>query len=115
MRYHLFYKQRLIATVEETNSEFPGFFGHYRLEPFADVGELAHVRAWIDFCIRVSPLWEQERFDDRALAEEESYTDLIESYDWSLFEPETQRRTPILIPTFFDDGVTWRLNTDLIV
>ena len=79
MRYQLFYRQQLIATVEETNSEFPSCFGHYRLEPIADVAELAHVQAYIDFCVRVSPLREQERFDDPALAEEVSFTDLIES------------------------------------
>ena len=108
MRYQLFFQQHPIAAVEETNSEFPSCFGHYRLEPIADVPELAHVRAYIDFCVRVSPLREQERFDDPALAEEESFTDLIDSPDWSLVETETQQRTPILIPIFFSDGVTWR-------
>ncbi len=108
MRYQLFYQQHPIAAVEEAHSEFPSCFGHYRLEPIADVPELAHVRAYIDFCVRVSPLREQERFDDPALAEEESFTDLIDSTDWSLVETETQQRTPILIPVFFPDGVTWR-------
>ena len=110
MRYQLFYQQHLIAAVEETNSEFPSCFGQYRLEPIADVPELAHVRAYIDFCVRVSPLREQERFDDPALAEEESFIDLIDSPDWSLVETKTQQRTPILIPMFFTDGVTWRPN-----
>ena len=110
MGYQLFYQQHLIATVEETNSEFPSCFGHYRLEPIADVSELAHVRAYIDFCVRVSPLREQERFDDPALAEEASFIDLIDSPDWSLVQTKTQQRTPILIPIFFTDGVTWRPN-----
>jgi hypothetical protein len=113
MRYQLFYRQHLIASIEEKNAEFPSFFGHYQLEPIADVPELAHVRAYIDFCVRVSPHREQERFDDPAmLQEEESFTDLIESPDWSLVETKTQQRTPILIPIFFTDGVTWRLNPD---
>src|SRR6476646_7142492 len=111
MRYQLFYQQHPIAAVEETNSEFPSYFGHYRLEPTADVPELAHVRAYIDFCVRVSPLWEQERFNDPALLEEETFTDLIDSPDWSLVEITTQQRIPILIPMFFtDNGMTWRLN-----
>ena len=108
MRYQLFYRQHLVATVEETNSGFPGCFGHYRLEPIADGPELAHVRAYIEFCVRVSPLREQDRFDDPALAEEESFTDLIDSPDWSLVETKTQQRVPILIPMFFADGMTWR-------
>ena len=112
MRYQLFYRQHLIATVEEENSEFPSCFGHYWLEPITDVPELAHVRAYIDFCLRVSPLREQERFDDPALAEEESFKDLIDSPDWSLVETKTQQRTPIIIPIFFTDGVVWSLNLD---
>lgn len=110
MRYQLFYQQHLIATVEETNSEFPRRFGHYWLESIADVPELTHVRAYIDFCVRVSPLREQDRFDDPALAEEKSFIDLIDSPDWSLVETKTQHRTPILIPIFFTDGVTWQPN-----
>ena len=110
MKYQLFYRQHLIATVEEANSEFPSCFGHYQVAPIADVAELAHVRAYLDFCLRVSPLREQERFDDPALAEEESFTDLVESPDWSLVETKTQQRTPILVPVFFTDGVTWSLN-----
>lgn len=113
MKYQLFYQQHLIATVEETNAEFPSFFGDYQLEPIADVPELAHVRAYIDFCVRVSALREQERFDDPALSEEELFTDLIESPDWSLVETKTQQRIPILIPIFFTDGVTWSLNTNI--
>jgi hypothetical protein len=58
--------------------------------------------------VRVSPLREQERFDDPALAEEESFTGLIDSPDWSLVEAETQQRTAILSPIFFHDGVSWR-------
>ncbi len=110
MRYQLFYQQHLIASIEEKNAEFPSFFGHYRLEPFADVRELAHVQAYIDFCVRVSPLREQERFDDPALAAEESFKELIESPDWSLVETEAQKRIPIIIPIFFTDGVVWSLN-----
>jgi hypothetical protein len=109
MTYQVFYQQHLIAKIEETNSEFPSCFGHYRLEPIADLPELAHVRAYIDFCLRVSPLRKQERFEDPALAEE-SFIDLIDSADWSLVETKTQQRTPILIPIFFTDGVTWRPN-----
>lgn len=100
----------MIATVEEKNSEFPSCFGHYWLEPFADVPELAPVRAYIDFCVRVSPLREQERFDDPALAEEASFMNLIESPDWLLVETKTQQRTPIIIPIFFTNGVVWSLN-----
>jgi hypothetical protein len=68
------------------------------------------VKAYIDFSVRVSPLREQAQFDDAALAEEESFTDLIESPDWSLVEIATQERNPILVPVFFSDGVTWRWN-----
>jgi hypothetical protein len=111
MKYQLLYQQHMIATVEEVNADFPSYFGHYRLEPAVDAPELVHVRAYIDFSVRVSPLRDQDRFDDPAmLQEEESFTDLIESPDWSLVEIETQQRTPILIPIFFTDGVTWRLN-----
>src|ERR1051325_8503838 len=95
MTYQLFYQRHLIATVEEANSEFPSCFGHYRLEPITDLPELAHVRAYVDFCVRVSPLREQERFDNPAFAEEELFIDLIDSSDWSLVETKTQQRTPI--------------------
>lgn len=110
MKYQLFYQQHLIARIEEQNAEFPSFFGHYSLEPISDVPELARVRAYIDFCVRVSPLRKQERFDDPALSEESSFIGLIESPEWSLIETKTQRRIPILIPIFFTDGVVWRLN-----
>lgn len=56
------------------------------------------MRAYIDFCLCISLLGEQERFDDSVLAEEESFTDLIESPDWSLVETRAAQRIPILIP-----------------
>jgi hypothetical protein len=79
VKYQLFYQQHLIATVEEDDADFPSFFGRYQLEPSADAPELAHVRAYLDYSVRVWPLIEQDRFDDPAMSEEEAYTDLIDS------------------------------------
>ncbi len=38
--------------------------------------------------------------------------DLILSPDWSLLLTKILQRTPILIPMFSAEGVTWRLNPD---
>lgn len=62
MKYQLFYQGYLIAAVEEDDADFPTFFGHYRLEPTADHPELARVRAYVDYSVRVWPLIVQNRF-----------------------------------------------------
>ena len=114
MKYQLFYQQHMIATIEEDSADFPAFFGRYRLEPIVDISELAHLRAYIEFSVRVDPLRDQERFDDPAMSEQEAFTDLIDSPDWSLVETRTRRRIPLLIPMFCaESGVICRLNTSI--
>ena len=69
----------MIATVHEEDADFPTFFGRYTLQPVIDAPELAHVRAYVDYSVRVWPLIEQDRFNDPAMSEEEEYIDLIDS------------------------------------
>jgi hypothetical protein len=111
VKYHLHYKESVIATVEDVEADFPTFFGHYELAPTVSTPALAHIQAYIDYSVRVWPLIEQDRCDEIDLAEEQAFTDLIESSDWILVEAVTANRIPILIPVFCtDNGINWRLN-----
>ena len=113
MKYRLLHGESAIADVSPLAEDFPGFHGRYALRP--EVGEdpdLAHVAAYVEFCLRISPLVEADRLDEVDLDEEARFTDLIESDRWWLLG-EDGERTAILVPVFFpDDGISWRLDTD---
>lgn len=97
--------------VEEKDADFPTFFGEYRLLNEIESPELAHVRAYIDYSVRVWPLIEEDRVDEISSAEEATFMDLIESEEWFLVEVDSGRRIGILIPIFCTGNrVSWRLN-----
>ena len=113
MTYRLLHGERVIAEVIPLEQDFPGFYGRYALRP--EVGEdpeLAHLAAYVEFCLRISPLVDADRTDEIDLDEEARFTDLIESDRWWLLDEEGER-TAILVPVFYTgNGISWRLDTD---
>ena len=114
VKYQLHYRNHVIATIEENDADFPTFFGSYTLAADIEAPELADVRDYIEYSIRIWPLIEQDRLEESPLDEDQRFIDLIETDEWSLTEVESQKRISILIPIFCtNNGINWRLNPDL--
>lgn len=112
MKYQLFYREHRLGSIEQSDADFPTFFGSYEIDPAAlDLPELAHVRDYIEFSVRTWPAFESGDCDERGQEDEERFMDLIEENSWFLVDEEDGHRTAILIPVFqTDQQVNWRLN-----
>ena len=64
MNYKLLYGDHIIGDVKEDDSDFPTFFGKYKLiSGLQKKPALAHIVSYVDYSIRVWPLIEADRMD----------------------------------------------------
>ena len=113
MKYQLLYGDHVIAEVIVEDSDFPTFFGKYTLtEGLDQLSDLTHLLSYIEYSVRVWPLYEEDRTDEIDYKEEEQFTDLIESGDWWLLD-QNGHKTGILIPVFCtNSAINWRLDPE---
>ena len=113
MNYKLLYGDHIIGDVKEDDSDFPTFFGKYKLiSGLQKKPALAHIVSYVDYSIRVWPLIEADRMDAIDYEEEAQFMDLIESGNWWLVD-QNGKRIAILIPVFGTDNyINWRLDPD---
>ncbi|OZG69929.1 hypothetical protein BTA51_28675 [Hahella sp. CCB-MM4] len=102
------WKEKLVATIDLEDQDFPTFFGRYSLcDTAPDI-----IQQYVEFSGRTWPQIEEGNFTEEYYAEEEKFIDLIEDSEWCLVD-ESGKIEPILIPVFCtDNGVNWRLDPD---
>ena len=103
-RYDLWFGEWQLASVTRTGGDFPNLWGEFQLkEGIREDDRIRHVVDYIDFSIRTAPLVHADQQDDAWYAEEDDFSDLIESNQWFLVDEKGQRE-PILIPIFIPNG-----------
>ena len=110
MTYQLFFKDSFIATVTQTDDDFPNLIGTYQLNYFDKIeGEEDLMISFISFSTELSKHIEDEEKYGKMIEDEAwKYQILYDSDDWYL-KDENNNITPILSPLFNDNNeIVWR-------
>jgi hypothetical protein len=114
-QYKLIFGNVEIGIVEETNADFPNFWGKF--DPLPATGHpetYRRIQAYIAYSRQRDGLLAQgdgpgSQWEKFMLQNEPRFRDLIECDAWWLVDAAGQRH-PILVPNFRVDGVVWRLD-----
>ena len=114
----LYLDNLLIGEIQYLDHDFPTFNGQFNLILKPTDPDSKQIIDYIDFSCRQTSFYMNENEDDeedleeKLLAEELKYENLINSENWKIIESDGQL-TKILIPTFDkENGINWRLNTN---
>ncbi len=103
-QYNLFYNEIFIGKIEVKVHSLPNTYGKLQLNSLNKNDKLCqHIWGYIQYCMEIDKLYQENKEDEIDFDEQEKYIDLIDSEDWYL-QDEKGNKDSILIPVFGTDN-----------